>query len=138
MKHFIKYVIVTILVVVVVSSAAVAFAAQGDREGPGGPGGRGAGGEVTAIEGVTIQVKNPRGEMAIVTGEDTEFTINGEAGSLADIEVGMFVHAQGEADDDGTFTASRVFATDEARRPRTAVKIKDRDQALVVTGNSSG
>ncbi len=85
--------------------------------GPGRPG-RGAGGQVTSIDGSTIIVKNPHGdEESIVTTGSTEFVVNDETGSLDDIEVGMFVHAEGERADDGTFTATRVVASDEAPAP---------------------
>jgi hypothetical protein len=43
--------------------------------------------------------------------------VNGEEGDLDDVEVGMFVHAEGERNDDDTFTATRVIASDEAPPP---------------------
>ncbi len=118
MKQITKYLVLTVLVIVMMSSVAVAFAAQGGLEGVGGHPGRGVGGEVTAVDGANIQVENPRGEATIVTDDNTEFVVNGETGSLADIEVGMFVLAKGERNDDGTFSATHVFASDEApQRP---------------------
>ncbi|MEW5961620.1 MAG: DUF5666 domain-containing protein, partial [Chloroflexota bacterium] len=86
--------------------------------GPGGPGGPGVVGQVTSIDGYTIVVENPQGdEESIVTTDDTEFVINDEAGSLSDIEVGMYVFAHGETDDDGAFTATQVRASDELPQP---------------------
>lgn len=115
MKRSIKYLMFGLMLIAMLSSAAVAFA-QGGQGGPGGPGGpgRGAGGEVTAIDGSTIVVTNPHGdEESIVTTDSTEFVVNDETGSLDDIEVGMFVHAEGERDDDGTLTATKVMASDD-------------------------
>lgn len=123
MKRSIKYLIFSLVAIVMLSSAAVAFA-QGGQGGPGGPGGsggpggRGAGGEVTAINGSTIVVTNPHGdEENIVTTDSTEFVVNDEAGSLDDITVGMFVFAEGERADDGTFTATKVVASDDMPQP---------------------
>jgi hypothetical protein len=121
MKRIVKYLVFTILAVAMLSGAAIAFA-QGGAAGPGGPGGpgkpgRGVGGEVISIDGSTIHVENPREEATIVTTDSTEFVVNGEAGDLDDIEVGMFVHAEGERNDDDTFTATRVVASDEAPPP---------------------
>lgn len=119
MNQIVKYLIFSVAAIVMFSSAAIALA-QGGSDGPGGPGrpGRGAGGQVTSIDGSTIIVKNPHGdEESIVTTGSTEFVVNDETGSLDDIEVGMFVHAEGERADDGTFTATRVVASDEAPVP---------------------
>jgi len=120
MKKYIKYIIGALLIVGILGGAAVAYAAQGvdfeaHRGGPGGPGrGPGVGGEVTAVDGTTITVETPRGEAGtIVTDEETEFIVNGEAGSLADVEVGKFVGAHGEMQDDGSILADRVMVTDE-------------------------
>lgn len=120
MKQSIKYLIFSLMVIAMLSSAAVAFAqgGQGGPGGPGGPGGHGAGGEVTAIDGSTIVVTNPHGdEESIITTDSTEFVVNDEAGSLDDIEVGMFVCAEGEKDDAGSFTATKVIASDDMPQP---------------------
>jgi hypothetical protein len=113
MKHFTKYLFLAILAVVLMSSTAIVFAAQN------GPAGRGAGGEVTAIEGTTIKVSNPRDEeVSIITNGDTQFTVNGEDGDLSQVQVGMFVFARGERSEEGTVTATHVFATNEVpQRP---------------------
>src|SRR5689334_17134875 len=66
--------------------------------------GRGAGGQVTAIDGTTITVKNPQGSATIATTASTTFEINGKAGSLSDITIGMFVHADGTKGADGVLT----------------------------------
>jgi secreted trypsin-like serine protease len=117
MKHMIKYIVLTVLAVVMLGGAAVAFAQtdtpEGFGRGPHGPGGRGGGGEVTEIDGNNIIAENPREQVTIVTTADTQFTVNGESGSLSDIQVGMFVGARGERSDDGTVTAEEVFAGDE-------------------------
>jgi hypothetical protein len=121
MKRITMFLLFSILAIALLAGVAIVFAQEGpaDVQGRhGGPGGRGVGGEVTSIDGSIIHVKDPRGEAAIVTNDSTEFVVNGAAGSLADIKVGMFVGAQGEKSDDGTFTATRVFASDEqSQRP---------------------
>ena len=120
MKKIIMFLLFSILAIALLAGAAIVFAQErpADVQGRhGGPGGRGVGGEVTSIDGSTIHVKDPHGEAAIVTNDSTEFVVNGAAGSLADIKVGMFVHAQGEKSDDDTFTATRVFASDEQPQP---------------------
>ena len=85
----------------------------------------GMGGQVTAVtvngDSGTIAVENPRGGSGtIVTNGSTEFTVNGEAGDISDIEVEMFVMAKGELSEDGTsLTASQLFASDELpQRPK--------------------
>ena len=116
MKRITMFLLFSILAIALLAGAVIVFAQErpADVQGRhGGPGGRGVGGEVTSIDGLTIHVEDPHGEAAIVTNDSTEFVINGADGSLADIKVGMFVHAQGEKNDDGTFTATRVFASDE-------------------------
>ncbi len=114
MKKATVFVILTLIAAVMLGGAAIAYAAPGVDQITGhGPGGRGAGGEVTAVDGTTITAENPRGTVTILTDESTEFTINGEAGSLSDVEVGQFVRAEGTRNDDGTFSASRVLVSDE-------------------------
>ena len=55
---------------------------------------------MTAIDGNTITVENPRGEGTIITNDETKFIVNGEEeGSLADVEVGKFAGAHGEMPD---------------------------------------
>ena len=113
MKQATKFVLFAVLTLALMSSAAIAFAQSGDIQSRG-PGGRGIGGEVTAIDGNTITVENPRGTGTIVTNGDTQFMVNGEEGNLSDIQVGMFAGAKGEVSEDGTsVTAEMVFAGDE-------------------------
>ena len=83
------------------------------------------GGEVTAVDGNIITVKNPRddNEGIIVTNDQTEFIVNGAAGSLADVTVGKFVGAHGEMQDDGSILADRVMVMDEL--PERGVGPKD-------------
>ncbi|HEU4327161.1 MAG TPA: DUF5666 domain-containing protein, partial [Roseiflexaceae bacterium] len=77
---------------------------------PGRPG-RGLGGDATAINGSTITINTPRGSVKIVTSASTTYQVNGAAGSLSDIQVGMFVCAEGTTAGDGTITATRVIAS---------------------------
>jgi hypothetical protein len=70
-------------------------------------------GEVTAVDGSTITLAG-RGDSTstiTVTG-DTEFVVNGDDATLADIDVGMALVAEGTANDDGSITATRVRAAD--------------------------
>ncbi len=121
MKHLKKYIIGLLLIVGLLGSAAIAYAAQGDGDGTlfarrGGPGhGPRVGGEITAVDGNTITVENPRnGEGIIVTTEETEFIVDGEAGSLADVTVGKFAGGEGEKQDDGSLLAARIMVHNEA------------------------
>ena len=96
------------LVIALASGAPQANAAAGAP--PHGPA-RGVGGQVTAIAGTTITVKNPQGTATIATTASTTFEVNGKAGSLSDIAVGMFMHAEGTKGADGVLTATRVLAS---------------------------
>jgi len=108
MKRLAKAFTVVAVMITLLGSAVTVMAAHG------GPGSRG-GGEVVAINGDTITVENPRGQLEIVTTAETTFMVNGEVGSLADVQVGMFAGAKGERSDDGTtVTATMIFASDEA------------------------
>jgi hypothetical protein len=77
---------------------------------PAGPG-KGVAGKVTAISGTTITVQLPQGTAKIATTATTSFQVNGKAGKLSDIKVGMFAHAEGTRGSDGTLTATRVLAS---------------------------
>jgi outer membrane lipoprotein SlyB len=112
MKRIIIYVVLGVLALAVLGTAAVAYAHEGGLFG------RGVGGRVTAIDGNTLTVENPQGDTGtIVTNSDTQFTVNGEDGSLADISVGMFAGARGEMNEDSTqVTATQVRASDEMPR----------------------
>jgi hypothetical protein len=71
------------------------------------------GGEVTAVNGSTITVEQRDGTAATITvNADTEYTVNGEDAALADIEVGMFLVAEGEEDAGGGITAATVKAAE--------------------------
>lgn len=69
------------------------------------------GGEVTAIDGSTITVKQRDGATATikVTGSTT-YTVGGASAKLADVKVGMFLVAEGTKNSDGSLTASDVHA----------------------------
>jgi Domain of unknown function (DUF5666) len=71
------------------------------------------GGEVTAVDGSTITVEQRDGTTATVTvNADTEYQVNGDNAALADVEVGMFLVAEGTEDAAGALTASDVRAAD--------------------------
>ena len=74
------------------------------------------GGEVTAVDGSTITVEQPRRQSATITvNGDTEYQVNGDAATLADVEVGMFLVAEGTENGDGSLTATKVKAGDRGR-----------------------
>ena len=69
------------------------------------------GGEVTAISGSTITVEQRDGTTATITVNGaTEYQVNGDDAALADVEVGMFLVAQGVENADGSLTATDVRA----------------------------
>jgi hypothetical protein len=71
------------------------------------------GGEVTAIDGSTITVKGRDGQPATITvNGDTELKVNGEDATVADVEVGMALIAEGTENADGSITATKVRAAD--------------------------
>ena len=112
MKRITIYIVLGVVALAVLGTVAVAYAHEGGLFG------RGVGGRVTAIDGNTITVENPHGDTGtIITNNDTQFTVNGEDGSLSDIKEGMFTGARGEMNEDGTqFTATEVIAGDEMPR----------------------
>ena len=69
------------------------------------------GGEVTAVDGSTITVKQRDGTSATiqVTGTTT-YNVAGATAKLADVKVGMFLVAQGTKNADGSLIASIVHA----------------------------
>ncbi len=106
----------------------------------------GRGGQVTAIEGSIIQVKNRQDqEQAITTTDQTRFRVNGEEASLADVEVEQLVQAVGREEEDGSFVALAVMATsrENLRRHFLVGKViaVDTDQATLTVearGNKQG
>ena len=75
------------------------------------------GGEVTAIDGSTITVQRRDGETATVTVDaDTSIRVNGEDAALADIEVGMFLVAEGTETGEAALHATRLVAGDRGFR----------------------
>jgi hypothetical protein len=76
------------------------------------------GGTVTAISGSTITVEQRDGTSATVkvTG-DTTYQVSGDDAALADVEVGMFLVAEGTENSDGSLTATAVRAADRASMP---------------------
>ena len=72
-----------------------------------------AGGEVTAISGTTITVKDRAGAtVTINTTGTTEFQVNGDNAALADVKAGMFLVAEGTKNSDGSLSATDVRAAD--------------------------
>jgi hypothetical protein len=75
------------------------------------------GGEVTAIDGSTITLERRDGTTATVTvGADTSIRVNGEDAALSDIEVGMFLVAEGTETGDAALDAARIAAGDRGLR----------------------
>jgi hypothetical protein len=72
-----------------------------------------AGGTVTAISGSTITVEQRDGtEATIKVSSGTTYTVSGDEATLADVEVGMFLVAEGTENSDGSLTATQVRAAD--------------------------
>ncbi|MEW5991763.1 MAG: DUF5666 domain-containing protein [Chloroflexota bacterium] len=72
-----------------------------------------AGGTVTAISGSTITVERRDGtETTITVTSSTTYTVAGDEATLADVEVGMFLVAEGTENSDGSLTATEVRAAD--------------------------
>jgi hypothetical protein len=104
-------------------SSGSALAAAGDTSalGRGGPGrgdkpadGTRAGGQVSAVSGTTISVTKPDGTTkSILTTSATTFEVNGASATLAAVQSGMYLHAEGTTDASGAFTASKVVASTE-------------------------
>jgi hypothetical protein len=117
MKRIMLIIASALATVVFLAGAGWAMAAP-ETFGRGGPRGGGAGGEVTSIDGSTIVVTTRNeGTLNILTDAETSFIVNGEESDLSAISAGMFVHAQGEATDDG-FAADTVRAsTEQPERP---------------------
>jgi hypothetical protein len=76
------------------------------------------GGTVTAISGSTITVEQRDGTSATVTVTgDTTYEVSGDEATLADVEVGMFLAAEGTENSDGSLTATQVRAADPDDMP---------------------
>jgi hypothetical protein len=71
------------------------------------------GGEVTAIDGSTITVEGRDGTTATITVDgDTTYEVDGDRATLADVELGMVLIAEGTENADGSLTAIAVKAAD--------------------------
>ncbi len=67
-------------------------------------------GEITAIQGNEITLRNPRqGERTVVVNDQTTFTKEGQTISLKDLKVGDRIAAMGH-ESDGKFVAERIFS----------------------------
>lgn len=72
-----------------------------------------AGGEVTAVSGSTITVKDRDGAtVTIKVDGSTTYLVAGASAKLSDIKVGMFLVAEGTKSSDGSLTATAVRAGD--------------------------
>lgn len=73
------------------------------------------GGEVTAIDGSTITVEGRDGMTSTITVDgDTTYQVDGDDATLADVEVGMVLIAEGTENADGSLAAIEVKAADPA------------------------
>lgn len=82
------------------------------------PAGDRAGGRVTAVNGQTISVENPRsGDTAtIVTNDETTFRLGRDGeGSLVDVTADRFVMAYGSTQADGSLAARLVMLADAGK-----------------------
>lgn len=69
------------------------------------------GGQVTAVSGSAITVKQRDGTAATITVTgSTSYKVAGADAKLADVKVGMFLTAEGTANGDGSLTATTVRA----------------------------
>ena len=107
MKRLLLGLIAALMIALAGGAMSANAAAGSPAHGPG----HGVGGQVTAIDGTTITVKTPQGTATIATTASTTFEVNRKAGSLSDITVGLFIHAEGAKGTDGVLTATRVIAS---------------------------
>lgn len=71
------------------------------------------GGEVTAVDGSTITVTQRDDTTATINVDgSTEYIVNGDVATLADVEVGMFLVAAGTENADGSLNAADVRAAE--------------------------
>ena len=71
------------------------------------------GGEVTAVDGTTITVTRRDDTTATINVDGgTEYIVNGDVATLSDIEVGMFLVAEGTENADGSLNAADVRAAE--------------------------
>ena len=71
------------------------------------------GGQVTAIDGSTITVTRRDDTTGTIKVDgSTEYIVNGDVATLADIEVGMFLVAEGTENADGSINATDVRAAE--------------------------
>lgn len=112
----------TLLAVALAGGAGATFAAQ--QAAPGAtasallasdlatPGKRGVGGAISSVSGSSIVVTTRDGGTAtIATTSTTTFTLDGASSSLAAMKAGLFIHAEGAAASDGSFTATAIKAS---------------------------
>lgn len=78
-----------------------------------------AGGEVTKVSGSTITVERRDGTSVTITvNAQTDYQVNGDDASLADVKVGMYLAAEGTENAAGAFTATNVRAIDPDSFPK--------------------
>ena len=71
-------------------------------------------GRVTAIEGTTLTLENPEGQVTVRTNGDTSFHKGRQVASLEDVTEGAGIVAFGELQGDGSLDATQVYIQ---RRP---------------------
>jgi RNase P/RNase MRP subunit p29 len=104
-----KIVLSLMLATLILSLGSVAWAAEPQQ-------GRFLRGQVTAIQGATLTVKTPDGERPVMTSDETHFRIRGvENPTIADVNVGDYILAKGEADSTGTFMAQAILVVSGQR-----------------------
>jgi hypothetical protein len=75
------------------------------------------GGQVTSVDGSKITIELRGGTTATINVDaDTTYRVNGDDATVADVEVGMFLVAEGTENADGSLDAVRVRAGDEGIR----------------------
>jgi hypothetical protein len=74
-----------------------------------GPDGDEVHGRVSAIDGSTLTLRHPEGEVTVHTGADTAFRRGREAAALEDVREGVFIVAFGELQADGSLDADQII-----------------------------
>lgn len=98
-----------VLAALLLSLGSVAWAAEPQQ-------GRFLRGQVTAIEGMTLTVKTPKGERQVTTSDETRFRIRGvENPTIVNVNVGDYILAKGEPDSTGAFMAKVILVVSGQR-----------------------
>ena len=98
-----------VLAALLLSLGSVAWAAEPQQ-------GRFLRGQVTAIEGMTLTVKTPKGERQVTISDETRFRIRGvENPTIVNVNVGDYILAKGEPDSTGAFMAKVILVVSGQR-----------------------